>query len=43
MQWMDGAAYFARAVSYGHNMFMKCASGVRLIKLFFSVADEEAE
>ncbi len=32
MQWMDGAAYYARGVSYACKMFMK--SVVNLIKLF---------
>jgi hypothetical protein len=35
---MDGAAYFARAVSYKCKMFMKLTTGVNAIKLFSSLS-----
>jgi len=37
MKTVHGLAYFARAVSYAHKMFMKFATGVSVIKLFLSV------
>jgi hypothetical protein len=39
----DGTAYFVRAVSYIHKMFIKSTTGVELIKLFFFVTDEEVK
>ncbi len=35
----DGAAYFARAVSYGHKMFMELSTGSIKKKLLYFVLD----
>ncbi len=34
-----GAAYFARAISYAHKMFINSITGVNAIKLFSFVYD----
>jgi hypothetical protein len=39
----DYAAYFATAVSYTRNIFMKLTTGDNLIKLFFFLTGEEAK
>jgi hypothetical protein len=39
MNTLDGAAYFATAVSYAHKIFMKSMTGVNVYKTFFSVAN----
>ncbi len=36
-QWTDGTDYFARVVSYEHNMFMKYTTGANPIKTFCSM------
>jgi hypothetical protein len=33
----DGVAYFARAVIYAHKMFMKCTTGINVVKMFFFI------
>ncbi len=35
----DGAAYFAKALSYTCKMFIKLATGVKTTKLVLSVVD----